>query len=438
MKRVPPPRNPLAVYREKGMMMGHGMRGGRATAAGKEQMKILQLDIEGFRSLKKVSWRPGDLNVVIGPNGSGKSNLLRVLELVSVAAQGGLAKHVQRSGGMDALVWDGKAEEIALGVVTSSVREAPPTSELVYTLNLARLGDTSAYTIPSESLLPASDLGNGRAKLEYMCRAGTAGRINDRLDKARGKIRIHDKVEVVEIKEDQALLALAGSPATGVDTVLRFCQQLCGWSIYNDVRVDQRAAVRQAVVTRMEKRVDADGQNLINVLHTLYAGDRGFKQEINAAMRAAFGDDFDELIFPPAADQRVQLRVRWKTLSREQSAADLSDGTLRFLFLLAVLANPSPSPLIAIDEPETGLHPTMQAIVAEYAVEASKRAQIILTTHSAQFLDAFHDTKPTTTVAKWVKGETILTTLEGGTLKQWLKEYSLGTLYRSGELEDME
>ncbi len=91
-------------------------------------------------------------------------------------------------------------------------------------------------------------------------------------------------------------------------------------------------------------------------------------------MRAAFGEDFEELLFPPDADQRIQLQIRWRSLQRERSAADISDGTLRFLFLLAVLANPSPAPLIAIDEPETGLHPSMLPIVAEYAREAANRA----------------------------------------------------------------
>ncbi len=75
-------------------------------------MKIVQLDIQGFRSLKNVSWRPGDLNVVIGPNGSGKSNLLRMLEMISAAAQGRLSRYVQDEGGMSAIVWDGQATDV--------------------------------------------------------------------------------------------------------------------------------------------------------------------------------------------------------------------------------------------------------------------------------------------------------------------------------------
>jgi predicted ATPase len=102
------------------------------------------------------------------------------------------------------------------------------------------------------------------------------------------------------------------------------------------------------------------------------------------------------------------------------------------------LASPSPAPIIAIDEPETGLHPAMLPIVAEYAADAATRSQVILTTHSPQFLDAFREVSPTTTVAKWENGETTLHTLSDDKLKYWLKEYSLGTLFRSGELEQMQ
>lgn len=233
------------------------------------------------------------------------------------------------------------------------------------------------------------------------------------------------------------MLSLLAGPFALHRDIPPFRSELVGLSIYHDINVDQNSVIRQPAISRYEKRVDPDGQNLIPVLHTLYTGDRDFKKDIDMAMRAAFGDDYDELVFPPAADQRIQLRVRWKSLQREQTAADLSDGTLRFLFLLTVLASPSPAPVIAIDEPETGLHPSMLPIVAEYAVDAAERVQVILTTHSPQFLDTFEDTKPTTTVAKWVNGETILKTLSGEKVERWLKEYSLGSLYRSGELEDM-
>ena len=82
-------------------------------------MKITKIDIEGFRSLRKVSWIPGDLNVIIGPNGTGKSNLLRLLELISISAQGKLGKYIQSIGGMDPIVWDGAVSSICFTLETT-------------------------------------------------------------------------------------------------------------------------------------------------------------------------------------------------------------------------------------------------------------------------------------------------------------------------------
>ena len=102
-----------------------------------------------------------------------------------------------------------------------------------------------------------------------------------------------------------------------------------------------------------------------------------------------------------------------------------------------MLANPSPPPLIAIDEPETGLHPSMFPIVAEYARDAANKAQVILTTHSPEFLDAFGQDVPTTTVVERQEGQTVLHVVSGDELAYWLKQYTLGELYRSKELEAM-
>jgi predicted ATPase len=396
-------------------------------------MKIRELTVEGFRSLKNVTWHPGDLNVVIGPNGAGKSNLLRVLEVISVSAQGRLGRYIQSFGGMEPLVWDGKAERIAFRVKTSPLAQSLPQHDLTYEVELVRLGAGSTYRVEYELLGDYYRVGRGEVTtpFKHLERRNLVAKVFD--EQERGLVAPAESV-----LEEETLLSLTAGPFTANKLIPPFQKELAAWSIYHDLHVNRDAPIRQPVVTRNETRVAPDGQNLISVLHTLYTGDRNFKQAINAAMRAAFGDDFDELIFPPASDQRIQLRVRWKTLDREQSAADISDGTLRLLFLLTVLASPSPAPVIAIDEPETGLHPSMFPIVAEYAVDASARSQVIMTTHSDQFLDAFGDTPPTTTVAKWIDGETNLNTLDGEALRYWLSEYSLGKLYRSGELESLE
>lgn len=398
-------------------------------------MKILRLDVKGYRSLKDVSWAPGDLNVLIGPNGTGKSNLLRMLELISVSAQGRLGKYIQNLGGMEPIVWDGSAESISFCIKASPVDKSRSVERdsLTYKVEMARLGKSSAYRIGYELLANyyKTEVGQEDGPLKLLERQALNARVFDE----------NERVLVASeesMSEEETLLSLASGPFTTNRHIPPFQAQLASWSVYHDLHVNRDAPIRQAAVTRTEKRVDPDGQNLIPVLHTLYSGDRDFKKDIDSAMRAAFGDDYDELVFAPAADQRIQLRVRWKSLRREQSAADLSDGTLRFLFLLTVLASPMLAPVIAIDEPETGLHPSMLPIVAEYAVDASQRAQVILTTHSPQFLDAFGDTTPKTTVTLWSEGETRLKSLDGDALKEWLREYSLGSLFLSGELEEME
>ena len=400
-------------------------------------MEIVQLDIQGFRSLKNVSWRPGDLNVIIGPNGSGKSNLLRAPEMISAAARGRLSNHIIASGGIGALVWDGRGDTIAWKLLVSPEIPSPDTTplnhEFLYNAGLIRLGMTNSYRVRDEVL----------ERIEFDGSADQAANTTKQLVRHNRTAKTYSDVSVPQdlsldaIVEEETLLSQVASPFANNPWLRTVRGQMETWSVYHDVRVDQGATVRQSPVARKEERVERDGQNLINVLHTLYMSDRDFKQDINDAMYAAFGRDFDELIFPPdAGDQRIQLKIRWKTLQREQSASELSDGTLRFLFLLTVLARPT-APVIAIDGPEMGLHPSMLPIVAEFAAEASRRVQVIFTTHSDRFLDAFRDVRPTITVAKLENGETTLTTLDDKELAYWVEGYTLGSLFRSGELENM-
>ena len=398
-------------------------------------MKIKQLDIKGFRSLYDVSWKPGDLNIVIGPNGSGKSNLLKVLDLLTLSARGRLGKQVQREGGMEPLVWDGRAPQISFRIVTSSLGSNQNKRErLVYRLNLVRLGMSSTYRIEHEQFrrYRKSSLDDDRiSRSKLIERTPRQAVIFDEREKAQ----VAPKESV---PEDETLLSLASEPFAVNPLIAAYHNTLSSWRIYQDFQTHREAPVRQPVITRSEFFVAPDGHNLISVLHTLYTGNRDFKRNLNDAMSAAFGDDFEELIFPPAADQRIQLRVRWKSLQREQTTADLSDGTLRFLLLITILANPDPPALIAIDEPATGLHPSMLPIIAEYAAGAALRSQVIMTTHSADFLDAFGSSPPTTTVMKWQDGKTCLQIVSDESLHYWLNEYTLGKMYRSGELEEME
>lgn len=417
-------------------------------------MKIKQLNIKGFRSLKDVNWQPGDLNVVIGQNGTGKSNLLRMLEMISASAQGKLSKYMEAAGGLDPILWDGRASAISFHLKMDGLL-GPPRPEFIAPSTPGFLpGELASETqvIPNDyevELVGLRNTGWYRVKREILTNGAFLPEDQEQtltkyIERNDGSQSVLGGIEAIwsDDSSQETLLSMvtqsmASKPPLQYSQTVWFRKKLAEISVYHDLNVGQDSQIRRANIARFEKQVEPDGQNLTPVLHTLYTGDREFKRNIDAAMRAAFGDDFEELVFPPAADQRVQLRVRWKTLQREQSAAGLSDGTLRFLFLLTVLTAPNPPLVIAMDEPETGLHPRMLPIVAEYATEAASHTQIIFTTHSPQFLDAFTETCPTTTVANWENGETSLHVLADEELNYWLADYSLGSLFKSGELEAM-
>jgi len=393
-------------------------------------MSIRLLEVEGFKSLKEVSWRPGNLNVVIGPNGSGKSNLLQFMELLRASALGRMSERILQHGGIEALLWDGRAKAIKLRLEAGRTTEGKESVYFHYSLFLERSGPWSEFRVSHELLNSDLSWPEPNTRVEIKREKGLASIYDTRSERL---ISIEQG-----ISEGETLLSTGSVPALNLASYL-FRQSIDSWAIYNGIDTRRHASIRQPALTRREMVVDPDGENLISVLHTFYTEDRDFRNELNAAMRAAFSDNFEELIFPPAADQRVQLRVNWKHLKRSQPSGMLSDGTLRFLYLMAILANPAPPALIAIEEPEVGLHPSMFPIIAEYAAQAAQKTQVIFTTHSADFLDAFRHTgtTPTTTVTQWRDGATHLKVLEGDELAYWLREYTLGQLFRSSELEQI-
>lgn len=402
-------------------------------------LQLLELQIEGYRSLKNVRWKPGDLNVVIGPNGSGKTNLVRALQLLSVAARGGLKKYIAEQGGVLSLCWDHKAAPVRLKVKACEAGEivheetASDTFSYDMTFHVSEApGGGVDYSLAEQlTLIPSKhDDPKGPQFIKLV----------DRLDPGLASFFSAESKQMAPVRQEvdihETVLSLVGA-LIGFKAFL-FRKGLKGFAIYRELDTSQEAPVRRAVPAQWEKELGEDASNIVAYLHTFCSEDRAFKRDLELAMKAAFGDDFEELVFAPASDQRIQMRIRWRSLKNPISAPDLSDGTLRFLFLIGALLNPQPPPLIVIEEPEIGLHPRMMSIIAEYAVDASERTQVIFTTHSPDFLSAFRGTIPTTTVCSWEDGETVLRVLEEKDLEYWLQEYTLGQFAFSGAAEAVE
>lgn len=114
-------------------------------------------------------------------------------------------------------------------------------------------------------------------------------------------------------------------------------------------------------------------------------------------------------------------------------ASRLSDGTLRYLCLLAILCDPTPPPLICIEEPELGLHPDVLPKVADLLVQASLRTQIVVTTHSDVLVDAMTDRPESVIVVEKHEGKTFMKRLtDDDELKGYLEDYRLGEAWLRG------
>ena len=393
-------------------------------------MAIQELEVKGYRSFPEIAWRPGRLNLLVGPNGSGKSNLLRLLELIADVAQGRLAAALKESSGVVPLLWDHRATSFGWKLRIDPVDHGRDHVKDAITLEfeLENIPHTSSYQIVKDSLGNRVKFDQGHEKSPYWIYQRDVRRAMVYDQQARKLVRFDNP------DPNESLLAQISDPRTNpIPTQTR--RFLEGWRIYHDVHVERGSAMRSPATTQYVKLVEPDGSNLVSVLHTLYTSDREFKRRIDEGMRAGFGDQFEELVFQPAAAQQIQLAVQWRSSKGPHAGQDLSDGTLRFLFLLTVLASPEPATLIAIDEPEVGLHPSMLPIVAEYAAEAAERTQVVMTSHSPEFLDAFSRVPSEVTLLHWEEGRSRLYPLTPGTLSKWLEQYRLGELFTSGELE---
>ncbi|MEM8960918.1 MAG: AAA family ATPase [Acidobacteriota bacterium] len=362
-------------------------------------MKIETLRVQGFKSLHGVTWKPGDLNVLIGPNAGGKSNLLSVFDLLGASARGDLEKWILAQGGLLGLLWNDESRELSIELELPDARL--PNLEVRYRLTIEQASSIFDFNVRDQI------------------------------------VGLFDSVDTRPSQSHESSHETHLSTLRAQDTHADHQKYLAGFAANYAIDTSLGSTLRQPPITSWDLgAVDPLGENLTAVLHTLYTTKPEFEEDIDRSMRIAFGPEYEKLHFTPAGEQRIQLRIRWKSLSR--SRPDLSDGAWRFLYVLTILAHPNPPPLIAIDEPETGLHPSMMPIIAELAADAALRSQVVLTTHSPEFLDAFRETAtPTVTVVENHEGKTQLQTLDQEELDYWLRAYSLGKLFRTGKLENM-
>ena len=228
-------------------------------------------------------------------------------------------------------------------------------------------------------------------------------------------------------RPDESLLSFYATP--GFPALWHLKEQYGRIRLYRNWSFGPDAKLRRPCSAHARSDfLDDGGENLPPVLSNLHGAHR---QRLLEALRELFDGIVDFQC--PVTGGTVSLFLE-ESGNRSIPATHLSDGTLRYLCLLAILLHPEPPPLIGIEEPELGLHPDLLPTLADLLVEASGRTQLIVTTHSDVLVDALTEQPESVVVCEKHDGQTQMRRLDKADLAKWLKKYRLGDLWTSGEL----
>jgi predicted ATPase len=388
---------------------------------------------------EEIELRP--LNILIGPNGSGKSNLIEIVRLLCWLPEKEPWSGVQSSGGVDEWIWKGGKGRIASCSLTSKIQLSsipevriagiPPSFLFLHEIHLEKF-QTSLRV--SKEIIRTSEPEHG-GPLRYNWFEGTG---------MRGQIHLRNTLGTdadlfVDLNADRSVLGqLTSLPVqrAGIGTALPEVFEISSFfdsiEFHQDWEFGADLSARNPIPAgQTADRLLEDASNLAQVLARYKDTDPVIFERINELM-AQF--------YAPA--KRVDVRIistHLQVALQEEGgisipAYRLSDGTLRWLALLAVLLNPTPAPVTCIEEPELGLHPDIIPVLADLLKDASTRTQLILTTHSQALVECFSDEPEVVCVCEKVEGATQITRLSGEHLASWLEDYSLGQLWAKGEI----
>lgn len=361
------------------------------------------------------------LNVLIGANGAGKSNFLEVVGLLQ-AAPTDLAVPIRQGRGVADWLWQGEPSASSAGIEV--VASAHAGEELRYVLEFGEFDQRLA--VVNEELWLSSDPDHPLLHSD-----GSRAAIKSVDQEGSFQASYLEPERRIEIDP-------AGSALAQVKDAKRY-PQLTAWgqslgqiSLHRQWHFGMGNPVRHLQRTDLpNNRLMEDCSNLGLVLNRL-AQDFDVKQQLVGALRDLYEDVVDFHVSVEYSTVQVFLVERDGKVTLP--ATRLSDGTIRYLCLLAILCHPDPPPLVCIEEPELGLHPDLIGRLANLLRDASERCQLIVTTHSDGLVDALTDIPESVVVCDKEDGSTMLRRLDRQDLGHWLDRYRLGELWSSGEL----
>ena len=361
----------------------------------------------------------GPLNVLVGPNGAGKSNVLAAIELLratpadfgsAIGDGGGAGEWICKQGGSDVATLEAVVED-----------DTPTGRPLRYRFAFTpdAQGGIEVVDEALEELRP--DYGKADVYFYYRFQGGRPA-LNTR---NRGAPRHLAREPMLP---DQSVLAQR-KDAERYPEVTWLGERFAQIGSHRDWTFGRHSTARHPQGADLpEDTVLADNGNLALMLGEIEQHDN----TTFADLMKRFLPRFDHVTTQVSGGQ-VEFFVHERGVSAPIPARRLSDGTLRFMAMLAVLLAPRCPPLVCLEEPELGLHPDALAIVAELLVEASERTQLVVTTHSDALVSALGSHADRVLACERLEGGTSLRRLDPERVAHWLEEYRLGDLWRMGE-----
>jgi predicted ATPase len=360
------------------------------------------------------------LNVLIGPNASGKSNLLEAL-LIFRAATGDLQATLREGGGTSEYMHKGGEPPIYLEAVVDY-----PLSSSVIRHEIGLYISGSRFIVGSEFITVEPQVQTPSSGGQHIYES-LGGSSVLHMDDEHGEPR---EVHILDLKLGQSILAQRRDPV--LYPALTFLgNQFASIALFRDWNTARRSAARLPQPTDLPSDfLLPDASNIALILHDL-SHTSAQRDELVGFLRRFY--EQARGISTKLIGGTLQLFIEEEG-GRLIPATRLSDGTLRFLCLLAILLHPNPPPVIGIEEPELGLHPDIMPTIAELLKKASERTQLFVTTHSDALVSALSDTPESILVCESMPGGTTINRLEPEKLREWLADYSLGEVWRMGAI----
>ncbi|GFM66455.1 ATP-binding protein [Pseudomonas cichorii] len=343
------------------------------------------LAVANYRSINSLVVPLGRLNLVTGDNGSGKSNLYKALRLLAETAQGGVVEALAHEGGLDSTWWAGPE------VISSRMKrgEVPLEASVRRESKRLRLGFATedfgfaiSLGLPEPLPYPTAFMLDPEIKRECIW-AGPLYRPASLLVDRKGPMIRARQGRDWEILQQHgqpfdSLFAQLGSPRNFAE-IAEIRGLITGWRFYDHFRIDRDAPVRQPQLGTRTPVLNHDGRNLAAALQTII--EVGEVEDLHQALEDAFPGTRLEIDATPGG--LFSLLFHQHGLLRPLTAAELSDGTLRYLLLMAALLTPRPPSMMVLNEPETSLHVDLLPALARLIIRVSQRCQVWVVSHSS-------------------------------------------------------